>query len=298
MPKTRNARFRCKKWRPLPERFIFCPMKKLPALFITLIFLAPAPRAYCADAKAQLQDLVAKVKTKLQTGKPTEADLAPEFKDFDALLAEHQSEKTDDVANILVYKAMLYAQVFNDNAKATETLQQLKSEFPDTAPAKKADSIMASVVKQEQAKKIQNGLSVGSPFPDFQVTDVDGKPLSVAAEKGKLLLIDFWATWCGPCVQELPNVQKVYAQYHDKGFDIIGVSLDSDQTKLTSFTKEKAMPWPQYFDGKAWDNKLAVTYGINSIPATYLVGKDGKIIGKSLRGSALEDAVKTALAAN
>ena len=74
--------------------------------------------------------------------------------------------------------------------------------------------------------------------------------------------------------------------------------LDQDKDKLTSFLKEKQMPWPQYFDGKGWGNTLAGTYGVNSIPATYLVGKDGKIIGKDLRGDALENAVKTALAAN
>jgi thiol-disulfide isomerase/thioredoxin len=130
------------------------------------------------------------------------------------------------------------------------------------------------------------------------VQDLDGKPLSVANDKGKIVLIDFWATWCGPCVRELPNVLKVYAKDHDKGFDIIGVSLDSDKAKLTSFIKEKNMTWPQYFDGKGWENKVSTKYGINSIPATYLLGKDGKIIGKDLRGDALDNAVTTALAAN
>ena len=93
-------------------------------------------------------------------------------------------------------------------------------------------------------------------------------------------------------------MQKVYAQYHDKGFDIIGVSLDSDKDKLTSFLKEKDMTWPQYFDGKGWENEVSTKYGIDSIPATFLLGKDGKIIGKDLRGDALDAAVKSALAAN
>lgn len=273
-------------------------MHKFLPVVITALGLAVGPRAYCADAKTELDTLVGKVKTQLQAGKNTEADLAPSLKEFDALLAEHKGEKTDDVANILLMKAMLHAQVLEDNKTATEELQQLKTDFPDTAPAKKADLIINSLAKQEESNKVQKSLAVGSVFPDFQVTSLDSKPLSVSAEKGKIVLIDFWATWCGPCVGELPNVQKVYAQYHDKGFDIIGISLDQDKDKLTTFLKDKGVPWPQYFDGKGWENKVSTTYGINSIPATYLLGKDGKILGKGLRGEALDAAVKTALAAN
>jgi thiol-disulfide isomerase/thioredoxin len=110
------------------------------------------------------------------------------------------------------------------------------------------------------------------------------------------VLVDFWATWCGPCVGELPNVLKTYEKHHADGFDIIGISLDQDKAKLTSFTKEKNMTWRQYFDGQVWQNKLAVKYGVNSIPATYLLDGEGKIIAKDLRGEALEEAVTRALA--
>ena len=201
-------------------------------------FLAVAP-AYCADAKVELQNLVAKVQTQLEAGKATEQDLAPELQQFDALLVEHQEQKTDDVADILFMKGMLYTQVLNDDAKAKEALERVKAQFPDSADAKKVDSILASLAQQEAAKKIQANLAVGTPFPDFEAKDLDGKPLSVAQDRGKVVLIDFWATWCGPCVHELPNVLKVYQEHHAKGFDIIGVSLDSDKDKLTSFIKEK-----------------------------------------------------------
>ena len=105
--------------------------------------------------------------------------------------------------------------------------------------------------------------------------------------KGKVVMVDFWATWCGPCVGEVPNVVAAYKKYHDKGFEIIGVSLDrdGDLDKMKSFTKDKEMPWPQYFDGGFWTNKLAVKYGINSIPATFLLDGSGIIIAKNARAA-------------
>ena len=138
-------------------------------------------------------------------------------------------------------------------------------------------------------------LPVGSPFPDFSETDVNGKPISVAQYKGKIVLVDFWATWCGPCVGELPNVLKTYEKYHSKGFEIVGVSLDSDKSKLTSFIQAKNMTWQQFFDGGGWKNKIAQKYTVHSIPATYLIDKDGKLLAKNLRGPALEEAVGKAL---
>jgi peroxiredoxin len=138
-------------------------------------------------------------------------------------------------------------------------------------------------------------LPIGSPFPDFSEKDLDGKPISVGNYKGKIVLVDFWATWCGPCVGELPNVLKTYEKYHAKGFEIVGVSLDSDRDKLTSFIKAKNMTWQQFFDGGGWKNKVSTQYTVHSIPATYLIDKDGKLLAKNLRGPALEEAVGKAL---
>ena len=207
--------------------------------------------------------------------------LADDLKQFDVLLAEHKGEKTDAVAEILFMKATLYSEVFQDQAKADVLIKQLKSEFPGTHLV---TALEQQEVAEAAAKKVQANLVEGTKFPDFAEKDVDGKPLSVANYNGKVVLIDFWATWCGPCRAEMPNVVATYKKYHSQGFDIIGVSLDDDRQKLLNYTKDNGMTWPQYFDGQGWSNKLAVKYGIEAIPATYLLDGNGVIIGKDLRG--------------
>ena len=132
---------------------------------------------------------------------------------------------------------------------------------------------------------------------DIKFTGLDGKETDLAKMKGKVVLIDFWATWCGPCIAELPNVLKAYEEYNDKGFEIIGISLDNakDEDKLRTFVKDKKMTWPHAFDGQGWRNSLAKKFGISSIPATFLIGKDGKVVSTNLRGPALSKAVKKEL---
>jgi thiol-disulfide isomerase/thioredoxin len=271
----------------------------LAALFVLSLSLFPQP-AFTAEPAAatnELQALITKINAKLEQGKKTETDLAPELKEFEALLAKHKGEQTDEVARILLMEATLYLQVLDQTDKGIELVKQLKRDYPKTKTAENADRILEMVKKEQEAKKTRESLAEGQPFPNFEVTDTAGKPLSVANYKGKVLLIDFWATWCGPCRAELPNVLKTYEAYHTKGFEIIGISLDKDRPKLASFTQEKKMTWPQYFDGLGWENKLAVKYGVQSIPATYLLDGKGIIIGKDLSGEALDAAVAKALAA-
>ncbi|MGM0599514.1 MAG: TlpA family protein disulfide reductase [Candidatus Rifleibacteriota bacterium] len=131
---------------------------------------------------------------------------------------------------------------------------------------------------------------VGKKFPEFPegLKTTDGKELSLDRFKDKILLVDFWATWCPPCVEEVPNLVKTYNKYHEKGFEIIGISFDESKEKFDKYIEENNMPWPQYFDGKGWKNEVGPTYGIQSIPTMYLLDKDQKVISNNLRGENLE----------
>jgi peroxiredoxin len=267
-----------------------------------LVALACAPSLRAADKpdlKTDLAALVDRIKAKLATGASTEDQLADELKGFDTILAAHKDEKTDEASEVLAMEAGLYIEVFHDASKGIELVKRIKTDFPETALGRQADEIVAGLEKQAAGERIQRDLAVGTMFPDFNEKDTAGHPLSVANYKGKVVLVDFWATWCGPCLAELPNVVKTYQQLHDKGFEVIGISLDheGDGEKLAAFTKEHEMAWPQYFDGLYWSNKLAVKYGVNSIPNTFLLDGEGRIIGKDLRGDALSAAVIKALLA-
>jgi thiol-disulfide isomerase/thioredoxin len=158
-----------------------------------------------------------------------------------------------------------------------------------------ADNIISSIQQHEESRKIRRTLTNGAKFPDFSEKDLLGNPLSVSKYEDKVVLVEFWATWCSPCVAELPNIIKAYNKHHSNGFEVIGVSLDQDEQKLKSFLKVKEIPWPQYFDGKEWQNKLAAKYGIDSVPATFLLDRQGKIIAQDLQGEALEEALTKAL---
>lgn len=186
----------------------------------------------------------------------------------------------------------------DDAIAVMHELRQIAMNIPSGSLYKQALKRLLQIAPERDPFKDVNkdGASNISP-PEITVNEwIDQQPTKLADLRGKVVLLDFWATWCGPCVGELPNVIKTYEKHHDGGFEIIGVSLDQDEQKLKNFTKEKNMTWQQYFDGKGWQNKLAQKYGVQSIPATYLLDAEGKIIGRNLRGEALEEAVTKAMA--
>jgi peroxiredoxin len=118
---------------------------------------------------------------------------------------------------------------------------------------------------------------------DLKFTAVDGTPVDFASLRGKVVLLDFWATWCPPCRGEVPHVVTAYKKFHAQGFEVVGISLDQDKAQLLAFTKKHGMTWPQYFDGQGWQNQISTQFGITAIPAMWLIGKDGKVITQDAR---------------
>jgi thiol-disulfide isomerase/thioredoxin len=130
---------------------------------------------------------------------------------------------------------------------------------------------------------------------DLQFTALDGTKVDAKKLRGKIILIDFWATWCAPCMEEVPDVVKTYKDLHPAGLEIIGISLDQDKSLLTAVTRAQGMPWPQYFDGNGWQNTISSGFCITQIPTMWLVDKKGMVVDTDA-ADGLEDKVKALLA--
>lgn len=170
-------------------------------------------------------------------------------------------------------------------------------QFSQTMTYEEIDTLVAffdpeihSSLYVNELKKLadkQRSTGIGSVAPDFTQNDPEGNPITLSSLRGKILLVDFWASWCQPCRSENPNVVKLYNHYKDKGFDILGVSLDRDKAAWLKAIEDDKLTWHHVSDLNYWKNDVAQQYNVTSIPHTILLDKEGKIIAVNLRGEAL-----------
>jgi len=196
-----------------------------------------------------------------------------------ALMKELQNN-TKEEDQLVAYEKVA-RQLMKEFPKRSEPYQMLLS-IAGSVDEKHAQELLKEIAGadisaelKEQAKALAGRYErVGQPLAiKFKATN--DQEVDLQDMKGKVVLVDFWATWCGPCVREIPNVRATYEKLHAKGFEIVGISFDSDRKKLDDFVAKEKMPWVQYFDGKGWGNEIGKKYGINSIPAMWLVDKKG-----------------------
>ena len=138
-------------------------------------------------------------------------------------------------------------------------------------------------------------VKVGQPAPEISLPNAKGDTLTLSSFKGKVVLIDFWASWCRPCRESNPHVVKLYEKYKDKGFEVFGVSIDNNKSSWLKAVKRDKIPYTQVIDGEGWDAPTAMRYGVDAIPATFVLNKDGKIEAINLEGPELEEKIKELL---
>jgi thiol-disulfide isomerase/thioredoxin len=229
-------------------------------------------------AESQLDKLYDQARAK--NDKPQMDSIEKAFNDLDqhrrAYVKEYAAAHPSSyVAAYAIYTTYVY------NPQASELRPLYKGLDPVIQSSYFGRQVKASLDAAELTE-------IGQPAPAFVQNDPNGKPISLASFKGKYVLLDFWASWCGPCRAENPNVVAAYQKYSPKGFTILGVSLDNNKDKWLAAVKKDQLAWTQVSDLKGWQNKVADLYGIKGIPMNYLLDRDGKIIAKGLRGEDLE----------
>lgn len=208
-------------------------------------------------------------------------------KEFTVFTNEYVSENPNSFVTL-----MLLAQMVNN---PDADFSKVKADVEALSPELKSTKIGTEI--QEKLKSLSS-TSVGQIAPDFSAPNPEGKIVSLKESLGKVTLIDFWASWCGPCRRENPNVVALYNEFHDKGFNIIGVSLDKEgqKDKWTEAIEVDKLTWTQISNLKYWQDPIARQYNVQGIPATFLLDAEGKIVAKNLRGAELRAKVAELLA--
>ena len=202
---------------------------------------------------------------------------------YENVLSKKIKENPSSFASIMAIQ-QLRPEFYLDVYKILD--KGLQNKYPTTADAK---AFHGMVIQTESTVNRSQAIKIGAEAPELVLPMANGKDLALSNLRGKVVLIDFWASWCGPCRKELPNVKRCYEKYKAKGFEIYGVSLDKERDAWIQAISEEGLKWPQVSDLKFWQSDAVSTYAVQSIPFTVLIDKEGKIIATDLRGVDLDN---------
>ncbi len=204
-----------------------------------------------------------------------------------AIVLEKQRSIREDVKTKITGMGTSVAAILStqllDPSEDIDFLKKLASKFKREAPDSK---MAAQFISQIDKLSVT---AVGAMAPEIDLPTPEGNNVKLSSLRGNYVMVDFWAAWCGPCRKENPNVLKAYNKYHDRGFEVYGVSLDKTKEKWVAAIAKDGLTWTQVSDLQYFNSVAAAAYGVTSIPATVLIDREGKIIAKNLRGAALED---------
>ena len=237
------------------------------------------------STKADARFLIAKahVQTQARASGPMDATVRAVI---EGELAQLRKDYPDDERTDALRLELAVALEPRDSKAAESMLRELAG----------SQNIRIASVAQQRLIALASTRQLAKAPLQLKFKAIDGTEVDLAKLRGKVVLVDFWATWCGPCRMEMPNVVAAYNQLHTNGFEIVGVSLDQSKDRLLAYAQQAGMTWPEYFDGKGWGNEISSGFGINSIPAAWLVDKKGVVRTTQARGANLAEQVKMLLA--
>jgi len=197
--------------------------------------------------------------------------------------------------DVLASAADAFLEIAPDDDRGARLLSTLAGAHESGSDEQRAayERIIASFPESKTAGYTQGKLrqldGVGQPFEVSFEDAISGRTVDMRGLNGQVVVVDFWATWCGPCIAEMPHMKELYAEYHDQGVEFLGISLDNPEergglTALKEYVAENEVPWPQYYQGKGWEGDFSMSWGINSIPALFIVDKHGVLRSVSARG--------------